>query len=114
MNPRASDRIAATRRAPLVALSATGKSVSILKGVSEVESHGVEEVVAEFVQVVAEDRADRDDGCRRERLAQEGQADGGVGIGVEVGGSPGGKGVTQRTTFEFEKRFLDDHQCTAT
>jgi hypothetical protein len=38
--------------------------VSILKGVSEVESHGVEEVVAELVEVVAEDCADRDDECR--------------------------------------------------
>ena len=62
MNPRASDRIAATRRALPVSPRATGISVSILKGVSEVESRGVEEVVAELVGVVAEDCADRDDG----------------------------------------------------
>ena len=53
MHPRASDRIAATRRALLVAPSATGKSVTILEGVSEFDGSGFEETVAELVEVVA-------------------------------------------------------------
>jgi hypothetical protein len=40
--------------------------VSILKAVSEIEIHGVGQVVAELVEVVAEGCADRDDEwCRR-------------------------------------------------
>lgn len=54
----------------LVAHSGTeGIFVTILKGVSGVEGSGFGEMVAELGEVVLEDCADRDDGCRLGRLA---------------------------------------------
>jgi hypothetical protein len=44
--------------------------VSISEGVVEVEGSGFEEVVAELVEVVAEDCAVADHGCRRARFAE--------------------------------------------
>jgi hypothetical protein len=59
VNSRASDGIAARVGALLVALSATGKSVSILEGVSGIERCRLKEVAAEVGEVVPEDCAVR-------------------------------------------------------
>ena len=55
-----------------------------MTGVSEVKIHRVEEMVAELVEVIADDCADRGDGCRCEILVQGVEGDRGVDVGAVV------------------------------